>query len=98
MVPSDLTESGTCAARAWSAATLGRAADGVLALPPPAELPESPPHPATTRAAASAAVVAAARRVRNRVGTVSPSADPVARSCPATPLPRAGIGPRSPFR
>src|SRR4051794_19042640 len=94
MTPSDLMLSGTWAARAGSAATLGSA--GVLLAPLEDDVPElllppeePPPQPATTRAAlARAATAAAERRVRDRVRTgFSPSRCCHRRSCPARRCP-----------
>src|SRR3954447_649314 len=74
MVPSDLIASGTRAASAWSAETLGSGADELPpALPPLLEEDEPPPQPVSARAVTATAATAAGRNGLLRcTGTPSP--------------------------
>src|SRR3954470_17392209 len=74
MVPSDLIASGTRAASAWSAETLGGGADELpRALPPLLEEDEPPPQPVSARAVTATAATAAGRNGLLRcTGTPSP--------------------------
>src|SRR4051794_20855249 len=73
MVPSDLIASGTRAASAWSAETLGSGGDELPALPPLPEEDEPPPQPVSARAVTATAATAAGRNGLLRcTGTPSP--------------------------